>query len=382
MSTIKAMIKKLFPVVLINKMYLNYNKIRINTFDKIVFPERRFQQGNFIVRRDAYPFKGVIIETSHLEQRLQHQIDIWRSWTQDEYILVYEQSCLIEPRAGWALTMDNQLVYPSLGFSRVAYLRKPALQALRMRNQPTEEYEELISLRDTGEENYYHFYNDVLAKLFFLEEKLNIGPEVPILIAAALYKKPFFQYFLQSSFLRGRTWVVQDQQYIRSKKTYFCKPLTHTPHFYDRIRLLAHSEDIAIEGPERRIFITRNPNRLRFIENSMEIEQLCREAGFEVVDFDTMSLSGQIQVLANSRYVIGIHGAGLVNMIFRGRKPMGLLEIFPPGEYYPFHYILMAAQLGYTYDAQIGEHRKKAYSSGFYLEPTELRRRIAALLPL
>jgi hypothetical protein len=380
MNKVKRILKSLLPVVLINKAYLCYNKLRINTFDKIVFPERRFQQQDFLVRRDAYPFEGTAIEATHLEQPLQRQIQIWQNWTQDEYLLVYEQPCLIEPRAGWALTKDNELLYPSLGFSRVDYLRKPALQALRMRDQPAEEYTELISLRDTGEENYYHFYNDVLAKLFFLEEKLNIGSEVPILIAAALYKKPFFQYFLQHPFLRGRTWVVQDKQYIRSQKTYFCKPLTHTPHFYDRIRLLAHSEDIAREGPERHIFITRSPSRLRFIENSAEIEQLCRETGFEVVDFDNTSLSAQIKVLANSRYVVGIHGAGLVNMLFRGRRPMGLLEIFPPGEYYPFHYMLMAAQLGYTYDAQIGEHRKKSYSGGFYVEPTELRKRIAALL--
>jgi hypothetical protein len=381
MSRVKRIIKKLLPVVLINKAYLHYNKLRINTFDRIIFPERQFSQEDFVVLRDAYPFEGTVIETAHLEQRLQDQIKVWQNWTQDEYLLVYEQPCLIEPRAGWALTTNNQLIYPSLGFSRVDYLRKPPLQALWMRDQPAEEYAELISLRDTGEENYYHFYNDVLAKLFFLEEKLNIGREVPILIASALYKKPFFQYFMQHPFLRSRTWAVQDQQYIRSQKTYFCKPLTHTPHFYERIRLLAEAEDIARHGLERRIFITRSPNRLRFIENSAEIEQLCREAGFEVIDFDTVSLSAQIQVLANSRYVVGIHGAGLVNMLFRGRRPMGLLEIFPPGQYYPFHYMLMAAQLGYTYDAQIGKHRKSAYSGGFYVEPTELRRRIAALLP-
>lgn len=366
--------------MLLNKAYLHYNRLRIQTLDKLLFPEHRLERADFAIRRDAYPFAGVSVATAHLEPRLQRQLAIWQNWTQDEYLLVYEQPCLIEPRSGWALTADNKLIYPALGFSRVPYLRKPAVQALRMRGKPVEEYQELISLRDTGEENYYHFYNDVLAKLFFLEEKLAISSQVPILIASALYKKPFFQYFLQHPFLRDRTWVVQDKQYVRSHKTYFCKPLTHTAHYYERIRQMVRPADIATVSPERQIFITRSPKRLRFIENGAEIEQLCRAAGFEVVDFDTMSLSEQIQLLAGSRYVIGIHGAGLMNMLFRGKQPMGLLELFPPGEYYPFHYMLLAAQSGYAYDGLIGASGHNKLSGGFYVDPAELRRRIDNLL--
>jgi hypothetical protein len=377
---IKLVLKKILPPIVINNLHVRINKFRINTLDRLLFPEKKIISTNFIVKHDKYPFAGVTIATEHLEPRLQQQIEIWQNWTQDEYLLVYEQPCLIEPRSGWALSVDNKLIYPSLGFSRVDYLRKPTLRALQMRNKPVEEYAELISLRDTGEQNYYHFYNDVLTKLLFLEEKLNIGPDVPILVAAALYEKQFFQYFLQHPFLRDRTWVVQNQQYVRSRKTYFCKPLTHTAHYYERIRQLARSADILAMIPQRRIFITRSPKRLRFIENGPEIEQLCREAGFEILDFDTMLLPAQIQALASARYVVGIHGAGLVNILFRGRQPMGLLEIFPPGEYYPFHYMLLAAQLGYAYDGQIGLAAKQAYSGGFYVEPAELRRRVAALL--
>ncbi|MVN75133.1 DUF563 domain-containing protein [Hymenobacter sp. HMF4947] len=380
MKKTKKLLKKLFPVVLLNKAHLHYNKLRINTFDKVLFPEHALLKKDYILQRDAYPFNGTTIDTRQLDHRLQHQIEIWQNWTQDEYLLIYNQPCIIEPRAGWALTASNKLIYASLGFSRVAYLRKPAIAALRMRNSSIEEYTELISLRDTGEENYYHFYNDLLAKLFFLEDKLHLAKDIPILIAAALYKKPFFQYFLQHPYLRDRTWIVQDKQYVRSYKTYFCKPLTHTAPYYERVRLLALPQDIASTTLERRIFITRSPKRLRFIENGAEIEQLCLDAGFEVVDFDTISIAEQIQTLASSRYVIGIHGAGLVNMLFRGNKPMGLLEIFPPGEYYAFHYMLLAAQLNYTYDGMIGEISKNRFSGSFFVSPEELNQRIQHLL--
>lgn len=377
---LKALLKKVIPRAVLSAANQQVNRLRIATVDKLLFPERHVRQEEFTIRRDTYPFAGVPMATEALEVRLQRQIAIWQGWTQDEYLLVYEQPCLIEPRAGWALTANNQLLYPSLGFSRVDYLRKPALAARRMHRQPVAEYDELISLRDTGEANYYHFYNDILTKLFFLEEKLGIGPEVPILIAATLYNRAYFKYFLQHPYLRDRTWIVQDQQYVRSRKTYFCKPLTHTFSYYERIRALAQPLDLVRTGQERRIFVTRSPKRVRYIENREEIEQLCREAGLEVVDFDELTIAEQISTMANARCVVGIHGAGLVNMLYRGGRPMSLLEIFPPGEYYPFHYMLMAGQLGFAYNGLIGQAGSQPSSAGFFVPPLELQARLQAML--
>lgn len=376
----KGILKTLLPQVLLNTLYQKYNILRIHTIDKLFFPEHHFVKEEFNCKRDAYPFQGTSFGSSHLPGRLQEQIKTWQKWTQDEYLLVYESPCLIEPHAGWALTTDNKLIYFSLGFSRASYLRKPDLQALRMHDKPVEEYAELISLRDTGEENYYHFYNDVLSKLFFLEEKIKIDSHVPILIAASLYKREYFQYFLQHPYLHGRTWIVQDQQYVRSYKTYFCKPLTHTARYYSRLRALVQPNDLIFNGLNRKIFITRSSRRLRYIENETEIVHICREMDFEVLDFDDMAMPEQLYTLANARYVAGVHGAGLVNMLFRGKRPLSLLEIFPPGEYYPFHYMLMASQLGYDYDGLIGSPSWRWFSAGFYMAPERLKKRLQAML--
>jgi len=379
-QTAKELLKKLFPLVLLRNVQLEVNKLRIRTIDKWLFPEQPFQQADFVIRHDDYPFRLHPVPTAHLDARLQRQIAENDTWTQDEYLLVYQQPCIIEPRFGWAMSPQNKLIYPSLGFSRVPYLPKPDSQIKNLRNAPLEEYEELISLRDTGEENYYHFYNDVLAKLFFLEERLSLSPQIPILISSKLYNRAFFQYFLQHPYLRNRQWIVQDQQYIRSRKTYFCKPLTHTPHYYQRILDMVRPEDRAGAGGQRRIFITRSPKRLRYIENNAEAEAVCQEFGFETVDFDLLTLPEQIQVMSQARYVVGIHGAGLTNMLFRAGYPLGLLEVYPPSTYFPFHYILMADQLGYQYDGLIGKPGTSKYSGGFYVEPAELRQRIQALL--
>lgn len=380
-AKVKGLLKKLFPLALLRQVQLEVNKVRIKTIDKWRFPEQPFQQKDFVIRRDEHPFRIYNVETAHLDARLRKQFEVDnQGWTQDEYLLVYEQPCIIEPKFGWALSPENKLIYPSLGFSRVPYLGKPDARVKSLRDAPLEEYDELVSLRDTGEENYYHFYNDILVKLFFLEEKLGLGPAVPLLISRKLYERAYFQYFLAHPYLQGRRWVVQDEQYIRSKRTYFCKPLTHTPHYYQRILNMVRPEDRSGAGGQRRIFITRSPQRLRFIENNAEIEVVCRELGFEVVDFDLLTLPEQIHTMAESRYVVGIHGAGLTNMLFRGSYPMGLLEIYPPSDYFPFHYIMMANQLGYQYDGLIGQPGTHKFSGGFYVDPAELRRRVESLL--
>lgn len=379
---IKALLKKMFPLALLRQVQLEVNKVRIKTIDKLLFPEQPFEQSDFVIRRDDYPFRTYKVDTAHLNARLRQQFEKDNlDWTQDEYLLIYEKPCIIEPQYGWALSLENKLIYPSLGFSRVPYLPKPARRVKALRYSPLEEYEELISLRDTGEENYYHFYNDILVKLFFLEEKLNISSSVPVLISKRLYDRPYFQYFLSNSYLRERQWVIQDDQYIRSKRTYFCKPLTHTPHYYTRILNLVHSSDLNQSGnQERRLFITRSPKRLRFIENNAEVASICQEQGFEVVDFDELTLPQQIKAMSKARYVVGIHGAGLTNILFRSGKSMGILEIYPPATYFPFHYILLANQLGYQYDGLIGQPGTQQFSGGFLVDPTELRQQLAALL--
>jgi len=381
-ENVKQLLKKLLPLALLRQIQLEVNKLRIKTIDKIRFPEQIFQLEDFIIQRDEYPFRIYPIVTSHLDPRLRQQFEQENhDWTQDEYLFIYDQPCIIEPRHGWALTAQGKLIYPSLGFSRVPYLHKPAPEAKTLRGVVVEEYAELVSLRDTGEENYYHFYNDILAKLFFLEEKLGLSPEVPLLIAKRLYDRPFFQYFLAHPYLRDRHWIIQDQQYIRSARTYFCKPLTHTPHYYQRILALAQPADLSSEKePDRKLFITRSPQRLRYIENNAEIAAICQEMGFETVDFDELTLPQQIRAMSQARYVVGIHGAGLTNMLFRGGQQMGLLEIYPPSSYFPFHYVLMANQLDYAYDGLIGLPGKQQFSGGFRVEAAELRQRLAALL--
>lgn len=78
----------------------------------------------------------------------------------------------------------------------------------------------------------------------------------------------------------------------------------------------------------RRIYITRNTAHYRFIENDSEFQDFLKSRGFEFVEFDGLSFRDQANALIGADVIVGVHGAGLSNIIF---APEGarLIEICP-----------------------------------------------------
>jgi capsular polysaccharide biosynthesis protein len=138
---------------------------------------------------------------------------------------------------------------------------------------------------------------------------------------------------------------------------------------------------LSTPGSTLKIFITRNKSRLRFIENQEEIQAVAEKAGLSIIDTDQLKPVEQIRIFSQAAVIVGIHGAGLMNMVFR-RSECKVLEIFaPPSDgYLPFHYIMLANMMGFQYQGLIGERGKKRYSGGFYISPAVFEQAITELL--
>ena len=251
-----------------------------------------------------------------------------------------------------------------------------------LKKKKTLALKECISLRDPGEENYFHFYNDVISKLIFLQIKGYDLKKYYIIISSKVWEKPYFKFFLQNApLLKSLRWHVQKDEFIKAKHVILSKPITHSKEILDVFITWSGVENKPALR-ERKVFITRSKSRLRFIENDQEIQAVCNELGFELVDADTISLPEQISLFRETRWLVGIHGAGLMNIIYRKGLPMNMLELFPPPElnYLPFHYIMLAKMHGFNYNAIIGEKAKKKFSGGFYINPLALKEQMIRLL--
>lgn len=375
---LKNVLKTVFPVLWLKKVFLIYNLIRINTIDKLLFPEYILGSSEFLIKKDIPVYDQLQIDETKFSSEIQIRLKLWHNWTQDEYLLAFDHPCIIEPKQGWALS-EGKIIYPSLGFGRTSYIPKPDFIKLHLLKKKQIHFNQIISLRDTGEENYFHFYNDVLAKLTFLDEHITLSHNIPVLISDKLYQKPYFQFYLKnSSLLQNRHWIVQEGNYIMADKTYFCKPLTHTKKYLDMIVNSLSLENHYPQYPYK-IFLSRNPRRLRYITNLEEVTKVCKKHGFNVIDTDNLSLEEQISLFSSASHVIGIHGAGLINMIYGRKNIKKIIEVFPPWNYAPFHYIMLAKMYGFEYDAILGKENKDKSRGGFTVCVDELEQKISML---
>ena len=97
--------------------------------------------------------------------------------------------------------------------------------------------------------------------------------------------------------------------------------------------------------PTRKIYISRKPGGWRLVANDTAVAAALAENGFETLRPDGLSLAEQIQLFSESKIIVGMHGAGLTNILFT--PGAALLEF--TGDYGGGEYLSMAASLGNPY---------------------------------
>lgn len=357
-----------------------FNTAKINTIDTIFFPALQINTNDFLVKAEKNPFLEQRISVTDFAEEIQGKLKIWTNpkWSQDEFVYVTNQSGWIEPKTGWGISRRRKLIYPSLGFSSAPHVRKPDFFETYFHKNEVVRLNRIVSLRDTGEENYFHFFNDVLAKLFYLIDHGIKLEDYVIVISDNLYKKQYMQFFLKTPFLSKLQLHIQKNEWIHFEEATFCKPYTHTKKYFDRALDLLKTGEKKVG--ERRIFLTRPHQSLRFIENLEEIKPMLEKFEFEIVDASDLSMEGQISLFGQCRYLIAIHGAGITNIIFRRGQPLSLLEIVQPSPYIPFHYIMLAKLFNYKYDVVLGRKGNMTGKGGFRVEALELELKIKGLI--
>ncbi len=295
---------------------------------------------------------------------------------QQAYVYHIRQRTLLEPVYGYGVWGMRGIVPESMPYWYHVGYPSFAAYVLHRKLRSVQREHAVISLHEFGDDNYYHFYGDVLGKLALLEEH-GVGADLPVVVSARLANKPYFRAAIaRSAQFRARRWIVQDQQYIDADEVIVCKTLPHRKRTFDALLDLLQ---VPPADPQinNRIFLTRNVRRGRFISNAADVARVCGEYGFEAIDADRLSLDEQIACFGRARYVVGIHGAGLTNTIFRRGAPLSLLELFPPDNLPP-HYWWLAQNYGFGYDALVGH--ASAVTGAFTVDTDLLRAKLHRLL--
>lgn len=311
-----------------------------------------------------------------LNKQLSYEQETFSPYRYQEFIIELKETSIVEPLVG-AVILKNRLILEQAFDLPTGYsLPLPFFpKALYRSNKPEIHVPQAITLRHWwGDNNYFHFYNDILPRLALLKE-LQVFQDLPIIISKRLYEKSYFKEFIELANLGHRQWIIQDNEYIRIDSLILVKANELSLAGIERNLKLLNFQARDSKS-KRKIFLYRPPNTGRHLLNAEAILQLCQNMNFELIDSSQLSLKEQINLFSESRVVAGEHGAAFSNIIYRYGNSLEVLEIFSK-KHVSTCYFLTSKYLGYNYYSL---RAKTENQNGYEIEISVFKERLEKLL--
>lgn len=302
------------------------------------------RSGNYgyekIWERVEKPFENEVVQLSDEKVAASYIADN-KQWNHIEYVYRLQCAVVLEPDYTIAIRGLNNIVPQTIAAGGVM---PSAYKHILSLVKPKTSYDKAILFDGVQGTNYFHFFSDVINKIWLLT-KVPDYEKLPLIINQATYNKKYFQYLLNNTYLKNYNWVVQKGTYIAVKELYLLHPMPYDSEYFSKLKgLLSIKEQV---NATKKVFLTRSKKSGRYLNNMAALQPILDKYGFETIDTDGMDLATQIELLANTKYLIGLHGASNTNILF---SSIGLrfLEI-NPADRIACHYYWLATSLGIEY---------------------------------
>jgi hypothetical protein len=219
------------------------------------------------------------------------------------------------------------------------------LETLRESRFDTQELEAGSWFFECWSGNYFHWMTRCLPKAIILAD---MYPNDPLLVPSRLKRNRFLTESLKRAGLYDRVLQLRSPRVLVRELNVLVGMGTMNEYALRVVReRLSAPQSSQQSAMGARIFVSRAGASWRKLLNENEVRDRLRELSFEVVDFGKLSFAEQIEVSAHASILVGVHGAGLTNMLF-ARPGLQVVEIeetgFPNPDYY-----LLASCLGHDY---------------------------------
>jgi capsular polysaccharide biosynthesis protein len=218
-------------------------------------------------------------------------------------------------------------------------------------------------------QNYHHWLAYHLPKIVLLDE---LGLAAQIVLPDDLRRTPVIEQSIRSLGLEPVRLQKLDAPVMSVAE------LTVVGMDYYHKALLQKVRDKiagpAVESPSRRILISRLGAGRRRLENEEEVWTVLENFGFERVLMEDLSFERQVELMKETSVIVGLHGAGLANMIF-APKGTHILEISDRAFPAPDHYALASA-LDHHYWLAYGSTPTGSHDPGYddvVADPAEIK---------
>ena len=214
--------------------------------------------------------------------------------------------------------------------------------------------------------SYYHWMMEYLPKIRFMEEYVDETGRVPKILVG-----PDPSGFVRDTLeFLGYEYVKSGRGITSAKRLVVS---THRTHLFDhsspeksnynlskediewlkrRVRSTAGTDN-ETDGKERVYVSRQRTDRGRMLVNYDETMEILRKRGFESYVLEEMSFKQQVELFMNAEFVVGPHGAGLVNMVFADDPTM--IELHLRGTVRP-HFYFLSEIMGFDYESLIADN--------------------------
>lgn len=261
----------------------------------------------------------------------------------------------IKKRAVWRLTGARILKYAVFSLRRrkfytsfthiLPFSRIARLKLLFRLLTPAQTLDKGIWITDEWSAEYYHWLNDALPRLISVTHLA--GKDFRVVLPAFYRERPYIPQTL--ALLGIEPYFYNPGKQLKIKTLLLpahTSPLGNSnPDLINRLRrLLAVKSEAA---PHRKIYISRQKAKVRKVVNEAAVIGCLEGHGYEVHFFEDYTVAQQIALLSQAVAVIGLHGAGLTNMLFM--PPGGQVLELRNEEDRNNCYFALASDLGHPY---------------------------------
>lgn len=241
-----------------------------------------------------------------------------------------------------------------------------------------ETIEKALWITDRRSKEYFHWLTDALPRLVIAKDFVTSHT----LILPREYEK--YPYITTSLKLFG----VPVKYFDRSTKLKVRELIlpSHTAESgnYNKV-VINQLRDLFLSRlpeskPYRRIYISRKKAKKRKVANEAEVASLLETFNFEIHYFEDYSFDQQIAICSESTSLIGLHGAGLTNMLFM-RAGTQVLELRNENDCENNCYFSMASDLNIAYYYQLSKgDNDDTHTVNVNVDLSELKANIESML--
>lgn len=208
--------------------------------------------------------------------------------------------------------------------------------------------------------NYSHFTLQCLG-VILLAKELNLINHTLIIIRPDLHSR-FQDELLKTFNLDKFNYTILDPTKVyKIDNLFYCDSLfdySISKSFIEVYERAAQKLHFNKNRFKQRIYLTRINNKTnRVAINEQELIDYLSNSGFQILDFDNMTILDQIGAIIQAKVICAPHGASGANLVYKQKDKFKFIEIFSQNRLINFHAnILQAKNCNYTATVNKAQH--------------------------